>query len=89
MSQNTSEELILTLVSKDFDKFKEFLESLKLSSESADILDQWFYEGAWNIETDEGEKLLVFFGKEKIHVVLKKNKKYEQLQTRFLKYFQF
>ena len=89
MSRNTPTELILTLHKKEHQKCKEFLESLKLSSENAEILEHWFSEGAWNIETDENERLLIFFGKEKIHVVLKKNDQFEQLKNKCFKFLSF
>ena len=88
-SINTNEELIITLKEKDFDTLKKCLESLNLSSENADVLDYWFSEGAWDIETDDNEKFLIIFGKLQIHVILKKIENYEQLKKKFLNFLSF
>ena len=88
-STNTNEELVLSLKEKDFGTLKKCLESLKLSSENAEVLDHWFSEGAWNIETDDNEKFLIVFGKSQIHVIIKKTEKYEQLKKKFLAFLSF
>ncbi|GEM_PF-3858911 len=90
-THNTDDELIVSVNLKDFDKIISFLESLKLEDENKDALmnKEKFYESAWNIETGIGEKLILVYGKEKIHLILKKNEKYEQLKEKLFKYVQF
>jgi len=88
-SMNTLTEIIFSIKEKDFPKFKAFLESLKLSAENAEILDFWFYEGVWDIESDTGEKFLVIFGKSQIHIIIRKDKNFEKLRDKFLNYIQF
>ena len=80
-------ELILSLVKKEFPKFKSFLKSLNLRHGNQEILDFWFSEGAWNVETEDGEKFIVIFGKSRIHVILKKNKKFKSIKKKFFKFF--
>ncbi len=88
---NTDEELIVSITLKDFDKMISFLKSLNLEDQDKEVLmnKEKFYESAWNLETKDREKLLVVYGKEKIHLILRKNEKYEQLKGKLFKYISF
>lgn len=88
-SINTETEIIFSIEEKDFPKFKSFLESLKLSGENSEILDFWFDEGAWNIESDEGERFIVIFGKSMIHIIIRKDDNFEKLRDKLLKFISF
>ncbi len=85
-SSNTQTEIIFSIKKKDFLKFKSFLESFNLSAQNAEILRHWFYESAWNIESDDGEKLLVIFGRSQIHIIIRKDSNFEKLRDKFLSY---
>jgi len=88
---NTDEEFIVSITLKDFDKMISFLKSLNLEDADKEVLmnKEKFYESAWNLETKDGEKLLVIYGREKIHLILRKNEKYEQLKEKLFKYISF
>lgn len=88
-SQNKEDELIFTLKEKDFDTFREFLKSLKFEDENSDILEHWFYESFWTINTEEDMHFNVAFGVKNIHVILKKIGEFEKLREKFLEYFSF
>jgi len=88
-SKNTEEELIIGIKEKDFNKFKEFLKSLDLRDGNQDLLEHWFYESAWLVESEDGEKFTVIFGKKMIHLFLKKNNKFKQLEKKFFQFIDF
>ena len=93
-SIHTDKELILTIRKKDFVNLKSFLSSINLEDDCTEILDDWFhkqgfYESAWNLTTKKGGRLIVIFGKKKVHVILKKGKHFESLEKKFFKYIKF
>ena len=86
---HTGDEIIFSMPKKYFDKFRMFLESLELDGENSEILQFWFSEGAWNIETENNEKMLVFFGRKFIHLVIKKDGSFEKIRDKFLYIMRF
>ncbi len=88
-SINNEEEHILSFAEKDHPKIKEFLESLNLEDGNEEVLQHWFYEGVWNVETKDKENFILIFGKSKIHLILKKAENYEQLREKLLKFVSF
>ena len=65
------------------------MKSLELSDENSEILNHWFKEGVWNIESDNKETFLVIFGKSKIHIILRKEREYKKFLDKFLKFITF
>jgi len=84
--QHLNQEFIASVSKKDFNKLKEFLESLDLRHGNEEILEHLNEERVWNIELENGEHLIVVFGKDKVHIFIKKNEKFEQLLNKFLKF---
>lgn len=82
--KHTEDDWIVSMDEEEFDTFRSFLRSLNLSAENSEVLDHWFSESVWNVESDDGEKFLVVFGKVKIHIIMKKNEQFEELQKKFL-----
>ena len=90
-SISTTTELILTIDKKDFNNLNNFLQELNLRDGNGEILDYktWTKEDAWSIESEDKEELIIIFGKEVAHVILKKNQAFKQLREKFLKYIKF
>ena len=68
---------------------KKFLESLNLKDGNEEVLDNWHKENIWNVISPDDEHLLVIFGTEKIHLLLKKNDKFEQLKEKVFNFLSF
>ena len=90
-SISTTTELILTIDKKDFNNLNNFLQELNLRDGNEELLDYetWPEENAWNIESEDKEELIIIFGKEVAHVILKKNQAFKQLREKFFKYIKF
>ena len=92
MIKHLEQELIFSLDKKYLPKFREFLRTLKCDEyEAIDCLTaekgkHTTHNGVFNIETTQGEQLIVVREGEAMHVFLKKNNKFEQLKENFLKF---
>jgi hypothetical protein len=88
-SINTKQEVIFSINEKDFDDFKSFLESLNLKDGNEEVRELWFSEGAWPVETEEGQNFIVVFGKSQIHLILRKDENSDLLKNKFLTFVTF
>jgi hypothetical protein len=84
--RHLKQEFIASIDKKDFGKLKKFLESLDLRSGNEEVLEHWQEERLWDIESEDDEHLIVVMGKKKAYVFLKKNKKFEPLLKKFLRF---
>jgi hypothetical protein len=93
-SLHLKQELILSLDMVELPKVKEFLKTLDVSSENGEAVDclinhKKCVEHVRNIETQDGEHLIVICGSKKITIILKKNKKFAQIKKKLFSYINF
>ena len=94
-SIETDDELILTFGTSDVPRLRRFLESLELEYNevlehfAGDQLRKQHQEEVHVLETEQGERIIVVFGRERMHVFLKKNQYYEQVREKFFEYISY
>jgi len=92
--KHLEQELIFSLDKNQLPKFREFLCSLESDVDVTEAIDcltakegkHTTHNGVFNIETEDGEHLIVVREGDAVHVFLKKNNKFEQLREKFLKF---
>jgi hypothetical protein len=94
---HTSDELIVTVRPKDFHAVKDFLTALDMEDYCTEVLDHWngdklddgIEECAHEITTHDGEHFIIIFATTTIHILLKKNTRFDQIKEKLFSYVNY